>query len=310
MKNFMKKSYRWVVIYSIILTIFTGYVLLDAFVIPKGIKVIEDNNSVSNGSDSQGKSSDGNIVLDQAVITETTYQDSNISITITTQRKYDTQVYIADVQVSSIEYLKTAFANGTYGRNIRQTTSEQAKNNNAILAINGDYYGFRDYGFVIRNGVLYRSTASKDANSELLIISNDGTFSVVNESKSSAQNILDNGAVQALSFGPSLVLDSEINVTQSSEVSQSKTSNPRTAIGMVTPLHYIMVVADGRTSASEGLSLYELASVMKEQGCTVAYNLDGGGSSTMWFNGEPVNVPTDGNSIGERKVSDIVYIGY
>ena len=88
-------------------------------------------------------------------------------------------------------------------------------------------------------------------------------------------------------------------------------SNPRTAIGIIDELHFVFVVADGRSSESEGLSLYELAQVMKDLGCETAYNLDGGGSSTMYFNGQVINKPTtSGRSIKEREVSDIVYIGY
>ena len=60
-------------------------------------------------------------------------------------------------------------------------------------------------------------------------------------------------------------------------------SNPRTAIGVIGELHYLFVVADGRTSESEGLSLYELAQIMQKYGCITAYNLDGGGSSTLYF---------------------------
>ena len=48
---------------------------------------------------------------------------------------------------------------------------------------------------------------------------------------------------------------------------------------------------------------------MSDLGCTEAYNLDGGGSTTMYFNGQVVNQPTtNGNTIKERAVSDIVYI--
>ena len=88
-------------------------------------------------------------------------------------------------------------------------------------------------------------------------------------------------------------------------------SNPRTAIGIIDDSHYVFVVSDGRTNSSEGLTLYELAEFMQSIGAKTAYNLDGGGSSTMYFNGEVVNNPTsNGNKISERGVSDIVYIGY
>ena len=87
-------------------------------------------------------------------------------------------------------------------------------------------------------------------------------------------------------------------------------SNPRNAIGYLGNNHYVFVVSDGRTSESAGLSLYELASFMKELGVKDAYNLDGGGSSTMVFKGEIINNPTtSGRSVEERAVSDIVYIG-
>ena len=88
-------------------------------------------------------------------------------------------------------------------------------------------------------------------------------------------------------------------------------SNPRTAIGIIDENHYIIVVSDGRTNESEGLTLYQLAEVMQQYGATTAYNLDGGGSSTLYFNGQVINNPTtNGNTISERAVSDIVYIGY
>ena len=119
------------------------------------------------------------------------------------------------------------------------------------------------------------------------------------------------GAVQVLSFGPALVEDGRVTVSQNDEVGKAMASNPRTAIGIIEQGHYIFVVSDGRTSQSEGLSLSQLAEFMQGLGVKTAYNLDGGGSSTMYFNGEVVNNPTtNGRSIKERSVSDIVYIGY
>ena len=244
----------------------------------------------------------------EAVIsTENQYSDGNVSITIEEIRAYDSTIYVADVVLSSSEYLQTALANDVYGRNVTAKTSSIAESANAVLAINGDYYGARESGYVIRNGVLYRSKAKKNA--EDLVIYADGSFEIINESQISAQALLDNGAWNVLSFGPALLIDGEIAVDVNDEVGQAKASNPRTAIGIVDELHYLFVVSDGRTSASDGLSLRELAQVLQDLGATTAYNLDGGGSSTMVFQGQIVNNPTsNGKRITERSVSDIVCI--
>lgn len=243
----------------------------------------------------------------EVVSTDSSYSDGNITITIQEIRAYDSTVYVADVVLSSPEYLQTALANSVYGRNVKDTTSSIAENANAILAINGDYYGARDSGYVIRNGILYRSKARRGA--EDLVIFKDGTFAIVSESEVSAQELLESGAWNVLSFGPALIVDGEIAVEAGDEVGQAMASNPRTAIGVVDELHYLFVVSDGRTSASEGLSLRELAEVLQSLGATTAYNLDGGGSSTMVFQGRVVNNPTsNGRKITERSVSDIVCI--
>lgn len=302
-------------IFYILLISCSIYVILDTFVIPHESNLTSNSNknkeilNNNDKSDSSEKNEEDYINNSSvATITDNSYKDENISIKITTERVNNTTYYVSDISLSDSKYLKTALANDTYGRNIKEITSVMAENNNAIFAINGDYYGFRDYGYVIRNGVLYRETANED--NDALVIDNDGNFSIVNESEVTAEELLNEGAWQVLSFGPALIEDGEVVVGKNYEVSQAKTSNPRTAIGQVDELHYIVIVADGRTSESEGLSLYELAQVMKEYNCTTAYNLDGGGSSTMYFNGEVINNPTSGRSIGERSVSDIVYIGY
>ena len=295
MRRFLNKSPWWAIIYTVLLAGFAVFVLLDTFVIPKAIQTVRDSATETTAG---------------GVYTSNSYEDENISITIMTERVDETQVYIADIQLQSVDYLKTAFAQNTYGRNIKQTTSAIAEAHDAILGINGDYYGFRNDGFVIRNGILYRSTSRSVDDDEALVIYENGSFEVVSESATSADALLEQGAVQVFSFGPSLLRNGEITVSKNSEVEMAKTSNPRTAIGIISPLHYIMIVSDGRTDASAGLTLYQLAAIFKELGCETAYNLDGGGSSTMWFNGEIVNVPTDGSTLGERKVSDIVYIGY
>ncbi|MEE3437439.1 MAG: phosphodiester glycosidase family protein [Lachnospiraceae bacterium] len=343
----MRKNLLFPIFYGILMTSFTVYVVLDTFVITRvygaveptasaytaeadtsettASVTVETETSGTSGSSSSVKrskkksSSSGaaerasaetaETTAEAAVSTENTYQDENISVTLTEYTVNDTAVYVADVTLSSAEYLKTALAQGLYGKNVTESTSDMAEDNNAILAINGDYYGAQEKGYVLRNGVLYRSTAAK--NQEDLVIYADGSFQIINESEVTAEELLADGAVQILSFGPALVTDGEIAVSTTEEVGQAKSSNPRTAIGVIDELHYIFVVSDGRTDESEGLSLYELASFMESLGAETAYNLDGGGSSTMVFNGTLINNPTStGNSIRERSVSDIVYIGY
>ncbi len=299
-----KGHLAWGIFYGIALTGFTVYTLLDAFVLPKNVVVLENNNT-----ERQTIEETGTIEGKQAVVTKNSYESEDIAINITTKYEYDTKIYIADVTVSDMSFLRAGLANGVFGRNIKETTSDIAKENNAIFAINGDFYGFRDSGPVIRNGVIYRSNKRSGSN-DVLAVYNDGSFVTMKEENVDAQNLLDSGVLQLFSFGPTLVDNGQISVSANQEVEQSMNSNPRTAIGMISPLHYVFVVSDGRTSESAGLSLAQLAAVMQDAGCQCAYNLDGGGSSTMWFMGDVVNNPTtNGNSILERKVSDIVYIG-
>ena len=236
-----------------------------------------------------------------------TYSDSKSKITVTRYRAYDSNIYVADVELTDGTSILSAFANNTYGRNITDTTSDMAEENNAVLAINGDYYGARQSGYVIRNGVVYRNQGS---NGEDMVISKDGSLSFISESDTTTDSLLQKQAWQILSFGPVLVENGQVAVSENDEVGMAMASNPRTAIGTVAKNHYLFVVSDGRTSESAGLSLYELANFMKSLGATNVYNLDGGGSSTMVFQGEVVNNPTtNGNKISERAVSDILYIG-
>ena len=241
--------------------------------------------------------------------TANSYNDENINITIKEYWYNNTSVYVADVTISSSDYLKTVFAKSAYGKNVTDYTSNIAESVKAILAINGDYYGVQESGYVLKQSVVYRSTSQ--TNQEDLVIYKDGTWDIINENNVSINELINNGAYNVLSFGPALIKDGNIAVSTTTEVGKSMASNPRSAIGKISDNHYVFVVSDGRTTASTGLSLYELAEFMKSLSCNIAYNLDGGGSSSLVFNGNVINNPTtNGGKISERKVSDIVYIGY
>ncbi|MCY7144868.1 phosphodiester glycosidase family protein [Streptococcus gordonii] len=295
-----KKSYVYASLFGLLLTASFSYSMLKTFVLSESITTVKANTTSSSASTTATNVS----------TSDTSYSDDNISITLTEKTVSNTQVYIADITVSSAEYLKTALAQNTYGTNVTAKTSVTAANNNAILAVNGDYYGANSTGYVIRNGVVYRDTVREDSSNGDLAIYKDGSFKIIYEDEISADQLVKDGVVNLLAFGPSLVENGEIVVDTNSEVGQSMASNPRTAIGIIDENHYIIVVSDGRTSESQGLSLYELAEVMKSYGVKTAYNLDGGGSSTLYFNGKVINKPTTNGNISERAVSDIVYIGY
>ena len=301
--KFLKKGYAYASIFGLLLTASFSYSMLKTFIIAETISTVSSTASSSN-AEAASKAAE------TATVTDTSYSDDNISVTLTEKTVNNTQVYVADVTVNSAEYLKTALANNTYGTNVTAKTSETAANNKAILAVNGDYYGANSTGYVIRNGVVYRDTVREDASNGDLAIYKDGSFKIIYENEISADQLVEDGVVNLLAFGPALVENGEIVVNTKSEVGQSMASNPRTAIGIIDENHYIIIVSDGRTSESQGLSLYEMAEVIKSYGVKTAYNLDGGGSSTMYFNGRVINKPTTNGNISERAVSDIVYIGY
>ena len=316
MKNFFQKPFAWAIIAATILSASSVTVLLDTFVIQRvgdsGEVIVSIPTSSSSESSSQSESSSSS--SSSAIVptfTDNSYVDEHMSLTITTLRRHNTTVYVADIQVDDPLYLKTALAHDTYGRNITQKTSSMATNHGAFFAINGDYYGARSDGFVVRNGTLYRSTKNTSASAQALIMNTEGNLLVMDESQTSRQELIDAHPLHAWSFGPALITNGTIVVNASSEVNQSSSSNPRTAIGQIDVGHYVCIVSDGRLTNEAGLSLLELAEEFDALGCTQAYNFDGGGSSTMWFHGRIINQPVNsGSTISERSVSDCVYLGY
>ena len=245
------------------------------------------------------------------------FDNDNASFTLTekvfTEGSDKTTYFVVDIKVSSVEYLKTALASGDkLTANSTKTVAKLATAQNAVLAINGDGCGQskRTTGYVVRNGVTYRQAArSSSGDTESLVIHGDGSMEIIDERKTTLASV--SNKWQVFSFGPALLNNGTISVTKGQEITgQSMADNPRTSIGMVEPLHYVIIVGNGRTNDSKGLTLYQLAQALAYEGCKVGYNLDGGGSSTLWFKGEVINFPTTHNGkYSEREVSDIVYIG-
>jgi len=249
-----------------------------------------------------------------ATVTDTGYESDDADVTISTVvtgTGDDTVTYyVADVTLTDATALRSAFAKNTFGENITETTSDIAADNNAIFAINGDYYGFRDTGIVIRNGVVYRDEGARQGLAFYL----DGSVQVYDETTTTAAELLAAGVWNTVSFGPAIVEDGavvdgiedvEIDTNVGNHSIQG--DQPRTAIGVIDDNHLVFVVVDGRSPGySAGVTLTGLAEIMQGLGATTAYNLDGGGSSTMYFDGSLVNNPLGTGT--ERGTSDILYI--
>jgi len=137
---------------------------------------------------------------------------------------------------------------------------------------------------------------------------------VYDETTTSADELVAAGVWNTLSFGPAILEDGEVvdgieDVEVDTNVGNHSIQGdqPRTAVGVIDANHLVFVVVDGRSPGySEGVTLPELADIFQDLGATTAYNIDGGGSSTLYFDGEVVNDPLGKGE--ERGTSDILYI--
>ena len=229
-----------------------------------------------------------------------TYADENLRVSISERHTDDAVYFVADVWVRNILGFKTAFVGDKY-KGGYELPSDTAAKHSAILALSGDCYRARNDGIVIRNGVLYRDTLSGD----VCILYGDGTMESYYESEFDLDAAVARGAYQGWSIGPKLIDNGQVPASfNTSDAIMGH--NPRAAIGYFAPGHYCLVYVDGRQADySRGLTIQELSQVMIELGCVDAYNLDGGQSSMMIFQGQVIGQPYKGG----REISDILYFG-
>lgn len=234
--------------------------------------------------------------------TETSYLSENVKVVVTDEQAYSSVFHVAEIWVRDVKYLKAAFPSGRYGAKSKVAMAI-AKDNNAFVATNGDQYSYRQ-GLVVRNGVLYRE---KTLNEDIAILKNDGVLETYNgrtsDRKAIVAGIKADGAWQVWTFGPMLLSDGQPMTTFNSTVTRA---NPRTAIGMIEPLHYLLITVEGRHGAGNvGVKMSELSQWFFDKGCKSAFNLDGGGTSIMALNGKQYGLVTSNN----RGVTDIIYVG-
>ena len=235
---------------------------------------------------------------------QTEYEDETLSVRMESRQVDDSVYHIAWVKIAHPSQLRTALA-GPYGSKKTAKTSEMAAASNAVVAINGDYFQYRGGGVEARQGEMYRKTPNTKL--DLLVIDEAGDFHIFKKSnrKELSAFLKEHTAVNAFTFGPALVMDSELQTIYNSYGFAPQDRAQRVGIGQMGPLQYVFVVVDGRQQGySRGITIKRLAEFMQELGCTQAFNLDGGGSATMVFNGTCYNKLVDD---AERNISDIIY---
>ena len=174
-----------------------------------------------------------------------------------------------------------------------------------LFAMSDDMYGIRlqkyKYkGIVVRDGEMIsdqtRNSAKKRPwpNLDTMAVYEDGRMETFICDAHTAEEYLEMGARQVLSFGPILIRDGKIT----EEVLNPKYypyNEPRVAMGMVEPWHYVAIVVRGRPKTKyAGVHLDWLAQQLLDRGCVEALNLDGGQTATMIFNGKIIETGDQG----------------
>ena len=240
------------------------------------------------------------------VSTEAGYSSPDLSVQIT-QVQYGkaktAMYYLADIYLTDIFQFETVLAKDTFGRGLRESVKEMGQRSGALLAITGDTYGNQDAGIVIRNGIVHRQEKSTF---DVCVLYYDGAMRTFSPDDFSLEQAIADGAYQAWSFGP-LLLDEQGQPIPDEQLNTSKNirrANPRAGIGYYEPGHYCFVVVDGRTDDASGLTLEQFSQLFADLGCKAAYNMDGGRSAEMYYNGSVLNDPYKGG----RSVSDCLII--
>lgn len=232
--------------------------------------------------------------------TENGYRDDTIIVELEQKRMYDSDVFIAYVKIATPSQLRTAVAGQKIGSSSTNHTSTICQNYNGIVAINGDYFTKTKAGYIVRMGETYREKTS--ANMDLLLIDELGDFHICLHGHDVQENSMDK-IINGFFFGPALVVDGEVQEIPENYQFDPHQKNPRAGIAQLGTLTYALVAVNGRTDQSAGVTLAEFADIMGQLGAKQAYNLDGGNSATLAFNGEVYNDKPQ----AERAVTDIIY---
>lgn len=293
--------------------------VLDTFVLPHSEGTVAEKEDfdfdvVSSSASSESSSSSKEISETTQTTSSSTSSEAKTTVSLLSSTRLidglEVPYHLVDIHLARLSDLRTSLAtdsNGNYGSNIVSSLEEMVEKEetdgpSVLAAINGDFPFWKGRsGYVVRNGVTYRESVRP--NGEGFALDKQGNAYSYKESETSLSELGD--IYQAWCFGPTLIEEGEISVDENEEIDgMSKSNNQRTAIGYVDPFHFYFLVTEvnGRRSSSNASSfaLYDLAKTLSELGCQYAYNLDGGGSSALYYGGSTL--------IDSRDLGDMVYV--
>lgn len=261
------------------------------------------------------------IVSGSDPVSMTCYEDETIHVKCWKEKISGTTANFVDVQIEHPSQFRRAFAGGSFESRMRYTPQAIAQQNNAVVAMSADYFGYRDNGIIIHHGEVKRNVIFPAPRTlDILLFDSNGDMHTSRDYELESSGILeDYDIVYSFAFGPTIVSDgvvAEKEWMDNYTLGESARHEPRAAIGQLGTLHYLLCTIDGRTEriAStniatkdfkySGMTVAELAQVMKDKGCTTAYTMDGGQTATIVIGGNVFNTVAYG---GQREVTDILY---
>ena len=234
------------------------------------------------------------------------YQDETI-LAITWKQVLDGGVYtFSEVKIAHPSQFRRFLAGGEFGSDKLYVTTEMAQSVNAVVASSGDFYGYRQAGTLVYDGVVRRvnnglvDTCYIDKNGDMLF-----TTRFDEMDKEQSQRFVDEKEILfSLAFGPVLIQEGRVVTPDSYAVGEINDCYPRAALCQLGKLHYLLAVVNGEETLPEVPTIHRFAQNLCSSGITKAYALDGGQTAVIAMDGQLINAVLYGH---QRKISDIIY---
>lgn len=246
------------------------------------------------------------------------YLSDDLTVTITRHSRQDPALvwFESDIRLRGEEKLLSALSEGKKPGRKAQSPVKLARDSRLVLSVNDDYFGRRlkdgkRPGVIIRDGEIlgdrtYRADHPSFPNLEALALFRDGSMKTFLSDAHTAEEYLQMGATDVFSFGPILVRDGQPG-PHMDDKDYYHYREPRCALGMIEPGHYLILTVKGRSRDSRGAYLPWLAERMLALGAKEALNLDGGGTTALIFMGQILNKAPNSKTI--RSVGSLIGFG-